>query len=77
MATKVVMKCLSKKESVSHSKENPITTAIELEVPYGEQNIYWKMSGGTNWVLNTVNKAAAGGFNVGDEYEIIISPVEK
>ena len=35
-ATKVVVKCMSKKESVNYSKENPVTTTIELHVPYDQ-----------------------------------------
>lgn len=74
MQTKVKVKCLSKKESLSYSKENPIATAIELEVPYDQSSIYWKLSGGTNLTLNTVNKAAADMFVLGNEYDIFISP---
>lgn len=74
MSTKVVLKCLSKKESVNYAKENPIATAIELEVPYDQNSVYWKLSSGTNFVLNTVNKDAADMFVIGNSYEMIISP---
>lgn len=76
MSTKVKCKCISKKESQNYSKENPIATAIELEVPYDQNSIYWKLSGGTNLMLNTVNKAAADMFVIGNDYDIVISPAE-
>lgn len=74
MSTKVVAKCVSKKESQSWNEENPIQTVIELEVPYDQNSVYWKMSGGTNLELNTINKQAADMFELGKEYDIIISP---
>jgi hypothetical protein len=75
-ATKTIVKvkCVSKKESQNWQKENPIATAIELEVPYDQASIYWKLSGGTNMVLNTVNKEAADMFVIGNEYDLVISP---
>ncbi|MFN8347464.1 MAG: hypothetical protein U0X91_20845 [Spirosomataceae bacterium] len=76
MNTKVVAKCVSKKESINWSPENPVATAIELEVPYDQNSVYWKLSGGTNMVLNTVNKAAADMFVLGGSYDILISPSE-
>ena len=75
-STKVVAKCISKKESENHDPQNPIATVIELEVPYNQQSIYWKMSGGTNLELNTVNKVAADMFVLGKNYSIVISPEE-
>lgn len=75
-ATKVRTKCISKKESQNYYPEHPIATAIELEVPYDQSSIYWKLSGGTNLTLNTVNKEAADMFVIGNEYDIIISPAE-
>lgn len=74
--TKVVCKCISKKESVNYDQNNPIATAIELEVPYDQNSVYWKLSGGTNMVLNTVNKDAADMFVIGNSYDLIISPSE-
>jgi basic membrane lipoprotein Med (substrate-binding protein (PBP1-ABC) superfamily) len=74
MNTKVKVKCISKKESANYDKENPIATAIELEVPYGQDSIYWKLSGGTNMTLNTVNKDAADMFVIGNDYDMVISP---
>ena len=74
MQTKVKVKCVSKKEIQSYNKENPIATAIELEVPYDQTSVYWKLSGGTNLTLNTVNKDAADMFVLGNEYDIIVSP---
>lgn len=71
---KVTVKCISKKESANWSKDNPISTAIELQVPYDQSSIYYQLSGGTAMVLNTVNKAAADMFKIGGEYDFVISP---
>lgn len=76
MSTKVVAKCISKKESENYDQNNPIATVIELEVPYDQNSIYWKLSGGTNLELNTVNKDAADMFELGKNYDIVISPSE-
>lgn len=75
--TKVKVTCLSKKEAKNWDPENPIATTIELEVPYDQKSIYWKLSGGTNLALNTVNKDAADMFIIGEDYDIVISPSEK
>lgn len=76
MTTKVRMTCISKKESRSYNPEHPLATAIELEVPYDQNSVYWKLSGGTNIVLNTVNKEAADGFVIGGEYDLTVTPAE-
>jgi hypothetical protein len=76
MSTKVRATCVSKKESKNYSTDYPIATAIELEVPYDQKSIYWKLSGGTNLTLNTVNQAAADMFVIGNAYDIVISPAE-
>lgn len=73
-STLVRVKCLSKKEGINWNKENPRSFAIELEVPYDQNSIFWKLSGGTNLVLNTVNKAAADMFQIEGSYDIVISP---
>lgn len=74
MNTKVQVRCVSKKEAINWDEKNPISTAIELEVPYDQKSIYWKLSGGTNLTLNTVNKTAADMFVIGNNYDIVISP---
>lgn len=74
-STKVVAKCVSKKETLNYSNEYPKAVAIELEVPYEQSSIYWKLSGGTNLTLNTVNLEAANMFEIGEDYEIVISPM--
>ena len=73
-STIVKVKCISKKESESYDVENPIRTDIELEVPYDQDSIYHKLSGGTNLELHTVNQEAADMFKLGGEYDIVISP---
>ena len=75
-ATKVQCQCVSKKESRNWDTEFPKATEIELEVPYDQTSIYYKMSGGTNMVLRTVNQAAADMFKIGSNYMMTIEPVE-
>ena len=74
MTTKVKLKCFYKKESLNYDNKNPISTAIELEVPYDQTSIDWKLSGGTKFTLNTVNQEAADMFIVGNQYVILVSP---
>lgn len=77
MKPKVQCKCVSKKETINHDVDNTISWTIELEVPYDQNSIYWKMSGGSNFQLNTVNKEAADMFEVGKEYNITIGKAEE
>ena len=76
-STIVQAKCVSKKESESHNQEHPIATVIELQVPYDQNSVYWKMSGGTNLELNTINQGAADMFQLGKDYDIVISPSDE
>jgi hypothetical protein len=75
MTTQVELTCISKKVSKHWSTAHPLVTEIEIEVPYDENSIYHKMSGGTNMVLRTVNQAAADMFVIGKKYMMEISPV--
>lgn len=74
MSTIVVCKCISKKESANYNPEHPISTQIELQVPYDQNSIYYQLSGGTALVLQTVNQNAADMFKIGGSYDIVISP---
>lgn len=73
-STIVKVKCISKKESKNWSPENPLLTEIELEVPYDQNSIYHKMSGGTNMILRTVNQGAADMFVIDSDYDMVLSP---
>jgi hypothetical protein len=73
----VKVKCNSKKESINYDPLNPVSTAIELSVPYDQKSIFYQMSGGSIMTLNTVNQEAADMFVLGDKYDILISPSEK
>lgn len=72
--TKVRCKVVSKKDSESYIKEHPIATQIELQVPYDVNSVFYQMSGGTSFLLNTVNKEAADMFKIGQFYDVLISP---
>lgn len=76
-ATRVKCQCASKKETKNWDDKNPIATEIELEVPYDQNSIFYKLSGGTNMTLRTVNKAAADMFVIGKDYQLIIEPTVK
>lgn len=65
MKTIVEVTVLSKKESKNWSNEHPKAFEIEFEVPYDQNSIFHKLSGGTNAVLRTVNEQAAAMFEVG------------
>lgn len=73
-STKVQCTCYSKKETTSYSKDYPNSTSIELQVPYDQNSIYYQLSGGSNFTLNTINKDAADMFVIGEKYDIIITP---
>jgi hypothetical protein len=77
MKTKVKVRCISKKESENFDPKNPVTTNIELKVPYDQNSIYYQLSGGTGFNLNTINKEAAGMFIIGKDYDVIIAPSEE
>lgn len=76
MSTKVKCKCVSKKESINYNKNYPVSTAIELQVPYDQSSVYFQLSGGTAILLNTVNQEAAAMFIIDSDYDVIISPAE-
>jgi hypothetical protein len=76
MSTKVKCRCISKKESVNYNPEHPVSTAIELQVPYDQNSIYYQLSGGTALTLQTVNQQAADMFVIGKDYDLVISPSE-
>ena len=76
-ATQVEVTCISKKEEAHYTKENPVVTTMELEVPYDINSIYYKLSGGTNFELRTCNQAAADMFTIGKKYMVVIKPVEE
>lgn len=73
-STIVKVACVSKKQARNYAPEHPIAHQIELEVPYDQNSIYYKMSGGTNLTLNTVNSEAAAMFEIGKTYDLVISP---
>ena len=76
-STKVVVTCLSKKESKNYNTtegQSKFITEIELNVPYDQSSVYFQYSGQTAFSLKTTNQEAADMFEVGGEYDIIISP---
>lgn len=66
MQTVVEVTVVSKKESSNYyNKENPKAFEIEFEVPFDQNSVFHKLSGGTNAVLRTVNADAAAMFDIG------------
>jgi len=75
METVVECTVSSKKETRHWSVGNPLNTALELEVPYDEKSVFYKMSGGSNFLLNTTNQSVADMFKVGDKVRVTISKI--
>lgn len=71
-STVVELKVVSKKQKFNYT--NAQAHEIELEVPYDQTSVFWKMSGGTNMVLNTVNQDAADMFIIGETVVMTIAP---
>lgn len=76
MTTKVKCKCISKKQSNAYQSAN-VNHEIELQVPYDQASVYYQQSGGTGFVLRTINQEAADMFVIGNDYDVVISPSEK
>ena len=75
MTTRVQMTCISKKETKPY-KDATVQHEIELEVPYDQNSIFYKMSGGTNIVLRTINPDAAAMFQLQGKYMLSIDEVD-
>lgn len=73
-STIVKMTCLSKKEIAPYTKGQPTNHEIELAVAYDQTSVFYRMSGGTNIVLRTINQEAAAMFQLNGEYMLNISP---
>ena len=75
MKTVVVATCVKKTQSQSYTVGNPINHTIDLQLPYNPKDIYYQMSGGSNFQLCTINQGAADMYTVGHQYKIEISEV--
>jgi hypothetical protein len=73
--TKVVLKCVAKKELINYDPAYPKRFEIEFDIPYAKDNVYSVMSGGTKPTLCTVNTEAANMFVIGKDYEMKLRPV--
>lgn len=74
-STKVKTLCVSKKQSRQY-EGNPLQHEIELNVPYDQSSVYYQQSGGTGFVLKTINQEAADMFHIGASYDVVITPSE-
>jgi hypothetical protein len=73
--TVVELQVLSKREGHQYqSTSNPKEWDIELGLDYNPDNIYYKLSGGTNMFLKTINPDAAQMFVVGETVVMTLSP---
>nr|MBC7613803.1 hypothetical protein [Pseudopedobacter sp.] len=73
-STVVEMLCVSKKEGIQWGqKGNPTEWEIELQVPYNQDSVFYKQSGGTNQLLKTINASAAELFEIGETYVMTLS----
>jgi hypothetical protein len=67
MNTVVEVVVVSKKESKNYDQKNPKAYEVEFEVPYDQNSVFHKLSGGTNAILRTINEDAAKLFEVGSK----------
>lgn len=77
MSVLVKVQCTSKKQSKNWDANHPVAHQIELQVVYDPNSVFHQLSGGTNLALNTVNDEAANQFEIGKNYDILISPSEE
>ena len=71
MSTIIKMKLTSKKETAINDGKKQ--TLLEFSVPYGNDSIWWQLSGGSALTIQTVNQQAADQFEIGKDYEVVIS----
>ena len=55
---------------------NPAQYKIEANVPYGQDNIFYRLSGGSTLQLCTVNEDAAQQLEVGKKIRVTIEVIE-
>jgi hypothetical protein len=73
--TVVELQVLSKTEGYQYqNKTNPKEWQIELGIDYNTQNVFYKLSGGTNMFLRTINPDAAAMFEIGETVVMTIAP---
>lgn len=76
--TIIELQVISKNEGFQYQNtSNPREWQIELGLDYNPQNVYYKLSGGTNMVLRTINKEAADMFVIGETVVMTIAPNPK
>lgn len=85
MSVKVRMTC-TKKTAQKHYSQNStgpvvIQTIVDLEVKHTTDKEdpnypYAQLSGGTKFPLCTLNQEAADQFEIGKDYDVLITPAE-
>jgi hypothetical protein len=65
----------STKQTASYNVEHPTQHTIECNIPYGEENVFFRMSGGTTLTLLTINDDAAELFKAGKKIRITIEAI--
>ena len=76
-STIVKVRCTSKKQINGYGEganKQPTQHEIEFEVPYDQNSIFHKLSGGTNPTLRTINQEAAAMFEIGKDYALTLAP---
>jgi hypothetical protein len=74
--TVIEMKVESTKQTDSYNKEKPIQHQIECNVPYGQDNVFFRLSGGTTLTLLTINDDAASIFKAGKNIRLTIEAID-
>jgi hypothetical protein len=67
--TIVLCEVLSMEKSRSYLPDHPVATKIKLGVPYDPKSVFYQMSGGSGFELNTVSQGAADLFELGSKVE--------
>lgn len=66
----------STKQSLSHNTERPTQHEIQCNIPYGQNDVFYRTSGGTTLTLLTINDDAAEIFKAGRKVKLTIEPMD-
>ena len=74
--TIIEMSVDSTKQSPINMVEHPLQHEIHCNIPYGQDNVFFRMSGGTTLTLLTINDEAASIFKPGKKIRVTIEAIE-
>lgn len=74
----IEMECESTKQGKPYANNAGVTSRqheIDFSIPYGQNNVFYQLSGGTALKLLTVNEDAVSGVQAGKKYRITIEEI--